>query len=56
MIWTPLQKLPNNVDDLDKLIVAKCFKSCPKCKKSPNLITLFMIKLDMHFYCKKAYP
>ena len=42
MKWkTPLQKLPKNVRNLGKLIVAKGFKSCPKCKKSPNLVTLF---------------
>ena len=26
--------------NLGKLIVAKGFKSCPKCNKSPNLVTL----------------
>ena len=30
MILTPLQKLPNNVVDLDKLIVAKGFEMLPK--------------------------
>ena len=30
MILTPLQKLPKNVRDLDKLIVAKGFKKLPK--------------------------
>ena len=37
MIWveklkilTPLQKLPKNVEDLGKLIVAKGFKNLPK--------------------------
>ena len=30
---TPLQKLPENVEDLGKLIVAKALKSCPKLKK-----------------------
>ena len=40
MILTSLQKLPKNVRDLDKLIVAKGFKSCPKSNKSPNLVTL----------------
>ena len=35
-ILTPLQKLPKNVGDLGKLIVAKVFKS----KKSPNLVSL----------------
>ena len=29
-ILTPLQKLPENVGDLDKLIVAKDFKNLPK--------------------------
>ena len=40
MILAPLQKLPKNVGDLGKLIVAKGFKSCPKYKKSPTLVTL----------------
>ena len=39
-IWTPLQKLPKNVANLGKLIVAKALKSCPKYNKSPNLVTL----------------
>ena len=30
IILTSLQKLPNNVGDLDKLIVAKGFKKFPK--------------------------
>ena len=29
-ILTPLQKMPKNVGDLDKLIVAKGFKKFPK--------------------------
>ena len=29
-ILTPLQKLPKNVQDLDKFIVAKGFKQLPK--------------------------
>ena len=29
-ILTPLQKLPKNVGDLDKLIVAKGFEKLPK--------------------------
>ena len=33
-----LQKLYKNVGDLGKIIVA--LKSCPKCNKSPNLVTL----------------
>ena len=39
-ILTSLQKLPENVGDLDKLIVAKGFESCPKSNKSPNLVLL----------------
>ena len=31
-ILTPLQKLPKNVGDLGKLIVAKGFKNLPKVK------------------------
>ena len=31
-ILTPLQKLPKNVGDLDKLIVDKHFKKLPKVK------------------------
>ena len=33
MILTPLQKLPKNVRDLDKLIVAKGLKNLPKVQK-----------------------
>ena len=32
-ILTPLQKLPKNVGDLGKLIVAKGFKKLPKVQK-----------------------
>ena len=32
-ILTPLQKLPKNVGDLDKSIVAKGFKKLPKVQK-----------------------
>ena len=32
-IWTPLQKLPKNVGDLGKLIVAKSFEKLPKVQK-----------------------
>ena len=39
-IFTPLQKLPKNVGDLDKLVVAKGFKKLPKSNKLPNLVTL----------------
>ena len=40
MILSPLQKLPKNVGDSDKIIVAKGFKNCPKSNKSHNLVTL----------------
>ena len=40
---TSLQKLPENVRDLGKLIVAKGFKSCPKSNKLPNLVTLVLL-------------
>ena len=33
IILTPLQKLPKNVRDLGKLIVAKGFKKLPKVQK-----------------------
>ena len=36
-ILTPLQKLPKNVGNLGKLILAKCFK---KSNKLPNLVSL----------------
>ena len=36
MILAPLQKLPKNVEDLGKLIVAKGFKKLPKVKKIAN--------------------
>ena len=32
-ILTPLQKLPKNVEDLSKIIVAKCFEWLPKVQK-----------------------
>ena len=40
MILTPLQKLPNNVGNLGKIIVATGFKWLPKVQKLPNLVTL----------------
>ena len=41
-ILTPLQKLPKNVGDLGKLIVAKALKRFSKSNKSPNLVTLII--------------
>ena len=40
MILAPLLKLPKNVEDLGKLIVAKGSKKLPKVQKSPTLVTL----------------
>ena len=37
---THIQKLPRNVRDLGKLIVAKGFKKLAKVQKAPNLVTL----------------
>ena len=40
-IVTPLQKLPKIVGNLGKIIVSpQALKSCPKCNKLPNLVTL----------------
>ena len=36
MILAPLQKLPKNVEDLGKLVVAKGFKKLPKVQKIAN--------------------
>ena len=36
-ILTPLQKLPKNVGNLGKIIVAEPLKSCPKCINSLNI-------------------
>ena len=47
-ILIPLQKMPKNVGDLGRLIVAQALKSCPKSKKSPNLVTLFMNDIQRH--------
>ena len=40
MILISLQKLPNNVVDLGKIIVATSFEWLPKVQKSSNLVTL----------------
>ena len=45
-ILTPFQKLPKNVGDLGKLIVAKYFKKVAQStKKLPNLVTLITAHL-----------
>ena len=58
MILTPLQKLPNNIGNLGKIIFTKGFKSCPKCKKSPNLLTLLTILSNSYILnlCKLPKP
>ena len=43
-ILTPSQKLPKNVGDLGKLIVATGFEKLPNYNELPNLVTL----LKMH--------
>ena len=45
MILTPLQKLPYNVGDLGKIIVATGFEWLPKVQKSPNMVTLIAMLL-----------
>ena len=47
MEFDTLKKLPKNVGDLGKLIVAKGLKKSPKSNKSPNLVTLISIE---HLY------
>ena len=39
MMLTPFQKLPSNVGDLGKIIVATSFEWLPKMQKLPNLVT-----------------
>ena len=53
------QKLPNNVGDLGKIIVATGLKWLPKVQKSPNLVTLVPARmlsfLKQPFYRKIEY-
>ena len=42
MISTPLQKLPNNVGNLDKKLLPKALNGYPNCKKLPNPVTLLL--------------
>ena len=56
MILTPLQKLPNNVGDLGKIIVATSFECLPKVQKiakSGHIVhglETFLDKLAVNFY------
>ena len=56
MILAPLQKLPKNVGDLGKLIVAKGFKKLPKVQKLPTLVTLLSLFLFPIFSFDKISP
>ena len=46
--WHIYKKMPKNVEDLGKLIVAKGL-SGQKSNKSPNLVTLFMTSAPDYF-------
>ena len=50
-IYTPLQKLPKNVGDLDKIIVAKGNEKLPKSNKLPNLVTLLQTHFQSLNFC-----
>ena len=45
---TPLQKLPSYVGDLGKIIVPPPLYGFPKCKKSPNLVTLILAFISFY--------
>ena len=49
MILTHFQKLPNNVGNLGKIIVATSFEWLPKVQKSPNLVALLSSWLTLHY-------
>ena len=51
MILTSLQKLPNNVGDLGKIIIATGFEWLPKVQKSPNLVTLIQMPTSLRGPC-----
>ena len=53
MILTPLQKLPNNVCNLGKVIVATGLEWLPKVHKSPDLVTLlasWFLECNLRFF------
>ena len=52
---SPLQKLPKNVGDFGKLIVAKALKSGPKSNKSPNLVTLVVVYIMVRVLSSHRY-
>ena len=45
--------MPKNVRDLGKLIVAKGFKKLPKVQKSPDLVTLMVIRISSYWHTQK---
>ena len=51
MILVPLQKLPNNVRDLGKIIFVTGFEWLSKVQKLHNLVTLDLVDpLDEYFF------
>ena len=50
---TPLQKLPNNVGKLGKLICAKCFEWLPKVQKiaQPGHTVLYKNQIEQTWSC-----
>ena len=61
LILTPLQKLPKNVGDLGKLIVAKGFKKLPKVQKiaqsghtAPNCQTMSRWSSKEKLICQRS--
>ena len=58
MILTPLQKLPNNVEDLGKLIGAKGLKKLPKFQKiaqSGHTVGLLVLKYKPIWSSNSSY-
>ena len=47
MVLTHLQKLPNNVANLGKIIAAIGFEWLPKVQKSPNLVKLSIEQIQV---------
>ena len=53
-LYLYLQKLSKNVGDLAKLLLPHTLKNCPKCSKSPNLVTL-ITSFKFQLWCIKWY-
>ena len=59
MILTHLQKLPKNVEDSVKLIVAKCLKKLPivqKIAQSGHTVMQPHLKKKKHFTSRESIP